>query len=157
MKLRMWILLIILAVCAVPLFAQTAIRPVVGDDGTTTEGTWSGTTSYRQGKYLDNPCTYWEDLVLVDYSAYVQSAQKEAGADRWLFNESTSVSGDYAATGTSLSDVAYASPVSIRKYYKVNTADDFHVVTVINFDPVALTTAVTVETACGNGMPDAKE
>lgn len=114
MKIGSWLLFVVVAVCAVPLLAQTTIRQIVADDGTTTEGAWAGSTSYP-------------------------------------------VSGSYAAAGSSLSDVAYASPVSIRKDYKVNTADDFHVVTVINFDPVALTTTVTVETACGNGTPDSKE
>ena len=46
---------------------------------------------------------------------------------------------------------------TLRQYHKVNTYDNFHVVTVINFDPAARYTGVTVETACGNGLPDSAQ
>jgi len=65
--------------------------------------------------------------------------------------------GSYSASGSSHSDVAYGSAVSLRKYHKVSTYDDFHVVTVINFDPGAQTTWLSVETACGDGSPGSRE
>lgn len=154
MKIRIGILLVVMAVFAVPSFAQRFFqeREITGEDGG-----WSGESSYSSGQYLDNPCTAVSDLVWVNYAAYVQGAQEAAGVDRYFFNENTNVGGMYAASGSAETDVAYAQPLAIRNYYKVNTADNFHVVTVVNFDPAAQYTWVTVETACGNGMPDSQE
>jgi hypothetical protein len=157
MKLRLWLLLVVVALFAVPSFAQLQYQQLRSIDSDPDTGGWSGVSSSRTGMYLDNPCTAVQDLVYVDYSAYVEGLQTEQGGDRFVFDESTTVSGSYSASGTSQSDVGYLPPYSLRKYYKVNTYDDFHVVTVINFDPSYKTTNVTVETACGNGMPDSKE
>lgn len=158
MKTRIWMLCAVLAVFAVPTFAQMSnyqmLREVDTEDG---GGGWTGTSTFRQGRYLDNPCTAVQDLVWVDYSAYVEGAQKAAGIDRYLFDESTTVGGLYAASGSAQSDVGYAAPFSVRNYYKVNTSDMFHVVTVVNFDPASQYTSLTVETACGDGSPDSKE
>jgi hypothetical protein len=158
MKTRIWLLCVVLAAFAVPSFAQYTSRQLLRDtEETDGGGGWSGTTTYRQGQYLDNPCTSWYDAVLVDYSAYLEGQQKATGFDRYIFDESTTMGGMYSANGSAQADVTYASPVAIRNYYKVNTADDFHVVTVINFDPASQYTSLTVETACGNGSPDSKE
>lgn len=155
MKIRLLMLCVVMALFAVPSFAQRyymedTIQP---DDG----GGWYDASSYQQGQYLDNPCTAVVDYVWVDYSAYVESAQKEAGVDRYVLADTTTMGGIYRASGTAEADVAYAAPFTIRNYYKVNTSDDFHVVTVVNLDPSARYTSVTVETACGNGTPDSKE
>ena len=50
-----------------------------------------------------------------------------------------------------------AQPFTLRKYHKVNTADAFHVVTVIDYDPASNQAYVSTETACGNGMPDSAQ
>ena len=159
MKTRIWILCAVLAAFAVPSFAQyndrQLLREVDENDGG--GGGWYGVSTYRQGRYLENPCTPVQDLVWVDYSAYLEGEQQTAGFDRYLFDESTTMGGMYAASGTAQSDVTYHSPLAIRNYYKVNTSDDFHVVTVINFDPASQYTSLTVETACGDGSPDSKE
>ncbi len=155
MKLRLWILLVIVTVCAIPAFGQfQQIREIGAEDG---GGGWSGSSTYNNGQYMDNPCTAVQDWVWVNYQAYVDGAQFEEGVDRYLFDESTTVAGAYSATGSSSSDVAYSQQVSLRKYHKVNTADNFHVVTVITFNPATKTPVVTVETACGDGSPDSKE
>jgi hypothetical protein len=153
MKLRIAVLLIATALLAVPSYAQRYYY----DDTIGPDSGWSGETSYSNGQYLDNPCTPGQDWVWVNYSAYVQGAQEEAGVDRYLFNESTTMGGMYAASGASQADVGYGAGFAVRKYHKVNTPDQFHVVTVINFDPGSKTTWVTVETACGNGMPDSAQ
>jgi hypothetical protein len=156
---RIWILLLIVAACAVPVFGQVQqqIEVPPDDGGSGGGGGWYFSSSYEQGQYMDNPCTAVQDWVWVNYSAYVESAQKEAGLNRYLVNDSTSVGGMYAASGTAQADVGYSAPFSIRNYYKVNTGDDFHVVTVATLDPSSQYTSVTVETACGNGLPDSKE
>ena len=155
-NIRIFIFSLVVAVFAVPAFAQTQyqmMRPAEEIES----GGWAADTSYNQGQYLQNPCTAVDDWVWVNYAAYVAGAQKEAGVNRYLFDESTTVGGAYAASGASQSDVAYASTLALRQYHKVNTPDNFHVVTVINFSPATKATTVTVETACGNGMPDSKE
>jgi hypothetical protein len=153
MKIRISILLFAVAMLAVPSYAQRYYLPdtIAPDSG------WSGEASYSNGEYLDNPCTAVQDWVWVDYSAYVQGAQEEAGIDRYLFNESTTMGGMYAASGTSSADVGYSAAFAVRKYHKVNTPDQFHVVTVINFDPGSQYTWITMEKACGNGMPDSAQ
>ncbi|HEX6083573.1 MAG TPA: hypothetical protein VF266_03550 [Thermoanaerobaculia bacterium] len=158
MQARTWLLCAVLAAFAVPAFAQYNERQLLREvDETDSGGGWYDTTSYRQGQYLDNPCTSSYDAVWVDYSAYLEGQQKTAGFDRYIFDESTTVSGLYSASGSAQADVTYASPVAIRNYYKLNTSDNFHVVTVINFDPASQYTSLTVETACGDGSPDSKE
>jgi hypothetical protein len=154
MKIRILILLVAVAVFAIPSYAQFQdLRPIEVDEG----GGWSGETSYSNGEYLDNPCTAVQDWVWVDYSAYVQGEQEAAGVDRYFFNESTTMGGMYAASGASKADIGYGASFATRKYHKVNTPDNFHVVTVINFDPAYQYTWVTMETACGNGMPDSAQ
>ena len=158
MKTRTWLLCVVLAAFAVPSFAQYTGRQLLRDtEETDGGGGWYGTTTYRQGRYMENPCTAVQDLVWVDYSAFLQGEQKTAGFDRYFFDESTTMGGMYAASGNKQADVTYASPLAIRNYYKVNTPDNFHVVTVINFDPASQYTSMTVETACGDGTPDSKE
>jgi hypothetical protein len=157
MKIRILILIAAAAVLAVPTYAQLSqyqeLRPIDSESGA-----WSDSTSYSQGQYMDNPCTAAQDYVWVNYSAYVEAAEAAASVDRYLFNEDTTLGGGtYTASGSSSADVAYTASFSLRQYHKVNTYDDFHVVTVINFDPGSRYTWVDVETACGNGMPDSKE
>jgi hypothetical protein len=158
MKTRILLLLVAVTMLAIPSYAQfqdrQLLREVPPEDG---GGGWYGTTSYDNGQYLDNPCTATYDPVYVNYSAYVEGLQYDAGANRYLLNESTNMGGTYAASGASEADVDYTSPIAVRQYHKVNTPDNFHVVTVINFDPAAQYTYVTVETACGNGMPDSAQ
>lgn len=155
MNKRIWILFVALAVLTVPAFGQFhQIREI---DNEESPGGWSGVSTVSNGNYLDNPCTATQDWVWVDYSAWVEGTQAAAGVDRYLFDESTSMNGMYAAKGGSQTDVAYAEPVELRQYHKVNTSDNFHVVTVINFDPASRSTYVTMETACGNGMPDSPQ
>jgi hypothetical protein len=152
MKIRISLLLVLIALFAGSSFAQDGRQIML--DVPVEDGGWSGEVSYSNGQYMDNPCTYWEDWVWVDYSAYVEGAEIEAGASRYLFAESTSMGGTYAASGASRTDVAYTQSFALRQYHKVNTPDDFHVVTVINFDAGSKTSWVSVETACGNGTPD---
>ena len=156
MKIRILMLLVVMAIFAVPSFAQYQVIEPVGDE-TGGGGGWSGDYSFNQGYYLDNPCTSAYDAVFVDYAAYVEGAQAEAGIDRYLLSEDTTMGGSYTAAGSSLSDVAYSTPFTLRKYHKVNTYDNFHVVTVIDFDPSTRYTTVNVETACGNGMPESAQ
>ena len=164
MKNRIWLLLILVAVCAVPAFGQS--RPGAGD--VTTQqmcidcepsggGGWSGGTSYQQGQYMDNPCTPIQDWVWVNYSTYASGLQTAAGVDRYQLSENTSMSGTYATSGAGSADVAYAQTFSQRMYHKVNTPDNFHVVTVITFAPATKTMTLALETACGNGLPDSPE
>lgn len=162
MKNRISILLLIVAACAVPMFGQTF---QADDDGATTEqrcidcdlsggGGWSGSSSYEEGQYMDNPCTAVQDWVWVNYSAYASGLQTQADVDRYQLSENTTMSGTYAATGSANSDVGYGATFSQRMYHKVNTPDDFHVVTVVTFNPGTKTMTLSVERACGNGMPD---
>lgn len=166
MKNRIWILLAIVAACAVPTFAQT-LQPAEDEGGVTANqmcidcdgggGGWSGSSSYEQGQYMDNPCTAVQDWVWVNYSAYANGLQTEAGVDRYELSENTSMSGTYATTGSGKSDVGYPATFSQRMYHKVNTSDDFHVVTVVTFTPGSKTMTLSVETACGNGQPDSPQ
>jgi len=164
-KIRISILLIAIAAFALPSFAQSEsgygfeteqnMRPIEDIDS---GGGWYADTSYNKGSYLDNPCTAVQDLYYVNYSAYIASAEAEANASRYLFNEDTTMGGTYTASGSSQSDVAYTQLFTLRKYHKVtSTYDAFHVVTVINFNPATKATTVAMETACGNGMPDSAQ
>ncbi|HEX6083572.1 MAG TPA: hypothetical protein VF266_03545 [Thermoanaerobaculia bacterium] len=168
MKSRTWMFLILLT-CATAAFGQTGAPATQEDDGSTPErqmcidcdlnsgGGWSGGSSYDAGRYVDNPCTSWQDLVWINYQAYANGVQPDAGVNRYQFNESTTMSGTYATSGTSNSDVAYKTAYTTRHYHKVNTSDNFHVVTVINFDPASRYTSVTMETACGDGTPSSAQ
>jgi hypothetical protein len=154
MNTRITILLIVMAAFAVPSFGQRYYEEAIiePNDG--------GGASYDLGTYLDNPCTAVYDWVFVDYNVYLEqdAVQLGAGSNRYLFDESTSMGGAYAATGASRSDVTYMTqPFTLRKYHKVNTNDAFHVVTVIDYDPASQQTYVSIETACGNGMPDSAQ
>lgn len=153
MKTRIWLLCAVMTAFAVPSFAQRYVM----EDAITVEEGWTETASYEEGQYLDNPCTSVVDYVWVNYSAYVESAQKEAGLDRYTLFDSTTMGGTYSASGTAQADVGYPASFSVRNYYKVNTPDNFHVVTVLTLDPASHYTSVAVETACGNGMPDSQE
>src|SRR5688572_25988053 len=115
MKTRIWFLLAVVSLMAIPAFAQFRPREVIGVE----EEPWSGESSYSQGQYLDNPCTAVADWLWVDYQAYVSGSQEEVGVDRYLFDESTTMSGIYAASGTSSSDVGYSAQFTVRKYHKV--------------------------------------
>ena len=106
---------------------------------------------------MDNPCTAVQDYVWINYQAYANGSQPDAGVNRYQFTESTTMSGMYATSGTGQSDVGYGQPYSVRHYHKVNTSDMFHVVTVINFDPASRYTGVTYETACGDGTPSSAQ
>ena len=154
MKIRSSMLLIaaVMAVIAVPALAQLEPRVISREPAE-----WSDETTYTQGQYLDNPCTAVQDWVWVDYEANASARQRLTSVARYLFSENTSMSGMYAASGSSEADVAYGATFAVRKYHKVNTPDNFHVVTVINFDPEARYMWVTMEKACGNGMPDSVE
>lgn len=149
MKIRIWILFVVVAVFSLPAFAQRYYyEDVISPD---TQG-----ASYDLDRYMDNPCTATYDPVWVDYNVYLEQAYSDAN-DRFRFDEMTSVGGTYKAAGSTTSDVGYTQPFTLRKYHKVNTSDNFHVVTVINFYPASRYTDVTVETACGDGSPDSKE
>lgn len=149
MKLRTWMLAIVVAVMSVPAFAQRYYEMEM-----ITPETDAGT--YDLDTYMDNPCTATWDRVYVDYNVYLEQAYADAN-DRFIFDEQTSMAGTYRAAGSTQSDVAHTQPFTLRKYHKVNTSDNFHVVTVIDFYPSTRETYVSVETACGNGMPDSKE
>jgi hypothetical protein len=154
MKTTKWILFVLVALFAVPAFAQhfELEREINESDG-------GGGGSFDVGQYLDNPCTPEYDWTYVDYNVLVEQAYMETGGvGRYLFNEATQASSTrYSAAGTSKSDVTYATPFTLRKYHKVNTFDNFHVVTVIDFDPATESTSVSVETACGTGLPDSAQ
>ncbi len=158
MKNRLRLLLAAAALFALPVLAQQDIEPErFPDESPSVEAGWSGIDSYSTGQYLDNPCTAIQDWVWVDYAAYVEGLQPAKGIDTYLFDESTQMSGMYAASGASSANVGYGKTVSMRQYYKVNTGDAFHVVTVVTFDPAAQTTTLSLETACGDGSPASKE
>ena len=141
-----------MALMAIPASAQFLPRQFEAEDSS-----WSGESTYRSGQYVDNPCTPVQDWLWVDYEAYVNGWQEKAGVDRYLFDESTTMGGMYSASGSSLSDVGYSARFTVRKYHKVNISDQFHVVTVITFNPSTHSTTMTMETACGNGMPDSAQ
>ena len=154
MKNRILILLVAVTLFALPSFAQREIAP----EEPSPDVVYTG--FYDLSTYLENPCTAEQDWVSVDYSVYVEddAIEMAAGPDRFLFDESTTMgSSTYVAHGSSHSDVTYAPPFTLRKYHKVNTPDDFHVVTVIDFDPATRTKTLSVETACGNGLPDSAQ
>lgn len=165
MKNRLWILLIIVAACAVPTFGQTL--QAAEDDGPTQEQrcidcdsggvAWAGDSSYEEGQYMDNPCTAVQDWVWVTYSAYAKGVQTQADVHRYQLSENTTMSGAYATTGTGKSDVGYGATFSNRMYHKVNTPDNFHVVTVVTFNPSTKTMTLSVERACGTGLPDSPQ
>lgn len=165
MKNKIWMFLTIIAVCAVPAFAETG--PQRDDDAASSlrcldcepydSGGWAGDTSYQEGQYMDNPCTAVQDMVWVNYATYASGLQTQAGVDRYQLSENTSMSGTYATSGSSSADVAYTQTFSQRMYHKVNTPDNFHVVTVITFDPSVKSMTLSLETACGNGLPDSTE
>ena len=160
MKARILLVLVAVALFAVPAFAQMDVQPQeFSPDNGSSSGGWSGSSSYQNGDYLDNPCTAWLDWVWVDYSASVSMAgeQLNSGEEQVRFHEYTSMGGAYAASGTSQSEVAAMQSYSLRQYHKVNTPDNFHVVTVITFHPASRTSSITRETACGNGLPDSTE
>jgi hypothetical protein len=158
MKIRLLILLVT-ALLAVPSFAQARFyldEPIQDGGG----GAWSGSYDYGTGAYLDNPCTAVQDWVYVNYSVFLeQEGINMAGSDRYKLAETMSMSGSYSASGTSNADVTYTGrPFSTRQYHKVtSTYDNFHVVTVIDVDPVTQQTTMSIETACGNGMPDSPQ
>jgi hypothetical protein len=161
MKTRNWILFVALAVFAVPTFAQQyATQPYIEPD------VYYGGEAYAVAMVMDNPCTAETDWIDVDYNVdiYQQLWQTSNGTNRVQLEENMAMDGrnqyGYAtyAYGWSKSDIAYGSqPVEDRKYHKVNTPDQFHVVTVIQVDPVTGEMKVSVETACGDGSPDSKE
>jgi len=163
MKNKIGMLLVLVAVCAVASFGQA--RP--GSGRMTTNqicldcdpqgGGWYGDSSYQEGQYMDNPCTAIQDWVWVNYSTYASGLQTEAGIDRYQLSENTSMSGTYAASGAASADVAYSQMFSQRMYHKVNTPDDFHVVTVITFNPGTKAMTLSLETACGNCLPDSAQ
>ena len=156
MKARILIVLVAVTLFAVPSFAQRFYddREITADDGS-----FSDSSSYQNGGYLDNPCTATVDWVWVDYSAsvYYEGWQTDTGQAPVFFDETTSMGGAYATYGSSQAEVAAQQPYSLRQYHKVNTPDNFHVVTVITYDPASRGTTITRETACGNGMPDSIE
>lgn len=148
MKITTWILFVAATMLAVPAFSQARFEydtPIDANSG-----------AYELDQSLDNPCTAVYDRIWVDYDVYVEQAYADSN-DRFIFDEMTSMGGTYRAAGSTQSDVTYTAPFTLRKYHKVNTSDDFHVVTVITFYPSTRDTYVSVETACGNGMPDSKE
>ncbi|MEA2462442.1 MAG: hypothetical protein QOJ98_189 [Acidobacteriota bacterium] len=158
MKTRILILFIAMAAFAIPSFAQRYYldEPIGGD----APGAYSGDYNYGVGAYLDNPCTAVQDWVYVNYSVYLeQEGVKVSGADRYLLAETMSLAGSYSAAGTSTADVTYTGMAfTTRQYHKVtSTYDNFHVVTVINVDPATQQTTVSLETACGNGLPDSPQ
>lgn len=149
MNIKPAILFAALTLFAFPSFAQFYSEPTIMPID-------EGGGSYTLGTYMENPCTATEDWVLVDYyvDLYQQYTQTASGTQRSVIDDSTSMgSTQYAAYGTATNDVAYNVPFTVRNYYKVNTYDNFHVVTVIDFDPGTRETIVSVETACGDGTP----
>lgn len=156
MTIRSLVMFVAVAGVAVSSFAAV---PRLGGGSDTIE-VWSESESYDLGSYLDNPCTAVLDRVWVDYKVELtKNGKSTSSSHRVIFDERTSVSGvAYTASGATTTDVTYQEkPYTIRKYHKVKTADDFHVVTVIDFDPARRKTNVSVETACGNGLPDSAE
>ena len=161
MKIRISILLVVLALFAIPSFAQYQDRELLYDDGGINEGGgggWADTYSYQNGGYFDNPCTATVDWAWYAYDLSVEQEGKEAMSSLdLLFNEQTTISGSYSVAASSQSDVTYKQPLEIRKYRRANWYDQFHLVTVMRFDPATRTTALSMEAVCGNGMPDSIE
>ena len=162
MKIKNWMLFVLVALFAVPAFAQHDImmEEVAREDQVMVEDSWYGTYDLN-GTYMDNPCTWEEDWTLVDYDvALYQEHWKSAtsGSEGFFFDEGTTMSSSqYGAYGSSQSDVSYDTSFTLRQYHKVNTWDNFHVVTVIDFDPASHQTYVSVETACGDGTPNSAQ
>ena len=143
--------LTILVLAALPAAGQFyETREITAEDGG---------SSYSLGTYMDNPCTATQDYVLVDYEVYLyQEFMQASSGQRFYFDDTTTMgSSQYAASGSATNDVAYGVPFTVRNYYKVNTYDNFHVVTVIDFDPATRQTSVSVETACGDGTPNSAQ
>jgi hypothetical protein len=159
MKTRILMLLFAAAVFAMPSFAESPtmqqLRPI---DEYNDGGGMGG--YYEIGTYLDNPCTAVQDFTYVDYNSNLaaQTIQMASKA-RYLLDEGMTMYGSYAASDSDHSDVTYmAQTFTQRHYHKVtSTYDEFHVVTVIDVDPATQTTSVSIETACGNGMPDSPQ
>ena len=157
MKIRILILLTAVAVLAVPSFAGTYTPREINDTDT---GAYSGSYDYGTTVPLDNPCTAVQDLYYVNYSVMLeQEGVQVSGTDRYKLAETMSLAGSYSASGTSTADVTYTGKAfTTRQYHKVtSTNDDFHVVTVITVDPATQQTTLSLETACGNGMPDSPQ
>lgn len=155
MKIKTWILLAALVLLAIPAMADDSQMLMQEEIAVTTDESWGG--SYEIGTYMENPCTAVEDWVLVDYNVFLEQGTFD-GVDRYIFDESASLSSSsYYANGTALSDVTYSTPYTLRTYHKVNTADDFHVVTLVDFYPSTRETYVSVETACGDGTPSSSQ
>ena len=158
MKIRISMLLVVVAVFAVPSFAQfEQQREVAYDDGG--GGGWVDTYTYQDGAYFDNPCTATTEWNWYSYDLTVQQEGKEALSNLdLLFDEQTSIAGTYSVAGSSQSDVTYAElPLEIRKYRRANSYDKFHLVTVMRFDPATRATTLSMEAVCGDGMPDSLE
>ena len=161
MKLRITLLLVALAVFAIPTFAQSNYQQLREIDRPADEGggSWSGTYSYENGSYFDNPCTATVDWAWYTYDLSVdQEGEKAATSLDLLFNEQTTIGGTYSIAESSQSDVTYKEQaLEIRKYRRANWYDNFHLVTVMRFDPATKQTTLSMEAVCSNGMPDAIE
>ena len=160
MKIRISILLVVMAVFAIPSFAQHDHQLIQIDDGSGGGGGgWSDSYSYQNGAYFDNPCTATADWGWYTYNLSVQQEGKEETAKLdLLFNEQTTIGGSYSVADTSQSDVTYSEqPLEIRQYRRANWYDNFHLVTVMRFDPATRQTTLSMEAVCSNGMPDSIE
>lgn len=112
---------------------------------------------------LDNPCTVArESIALTGGMQLKQNVWTASNGAKYriLLNETTSVQGTDSAgnviyaSGSSTSDVIYGpTPFTLLMFKKMSTNDNFHVVFVLDIDPVALLIRVTVEAACQNGLP----
>jgi hypothetical protein len=162
MKIRISILLVVMAVFAVPSFAQYDDREIMYDDGGIDEGGggggWVDTYSYQNGSYFDNPCTTTADWAWYTYDLSLEQEGKEALSNLdLLFNEQTTIGGSYSVADTSQSDVTYKEPLEIRQYRRANWYDNFHLVTVMRFDPATRQTTLSMEAVCSDGTPNAIE
>ena len=159
MKIRIPVLLVVMALFAVPSFAQYTDQQLQEVDETAGGGGWSESYSYENGAYFDNPCTATTEWNWYSYDLSVQQDGKETTSILdLLFDERTSISGSYAVAGSSTSDVTYKElPLEIRKYRRANSYDKFHLVTVMRFDPATRATTLSMEAVCGDGMPDSLE
>jgi len=121
---------------------------------------------------LDNPCT--PQVEAIAFTGTTALAQRvwllPDGNLRLQFDETTSISGvntlggllgggaaKYAVSGSSVQDLEF-SPLSfsVLRYKKVvreGTADNFHSVLVLAFDPQNLRLQLSLEPACDDGMP----
>ncbi len=111
---------------------------------------------------LDNPCTAARESIALTGGIQLkqQNWTSSNGKYRVLLSETTSVQGTdsagkvMSASGSSTSDVIYGpTPFALLKFKKMNTNDNFHVVFVLDIDPVTLLVHVTLEAACHNGLP----